>query len=85
MHIYLLKVRYTISYTLPVFNACANTHEVNVAALPIFMKDKVHRIRAWSSQNSFAHSPKYRVHELKNVHPFTWSPSYSEGFAGFAK
>ena len=49
------------------------------------MKDKVHSIQAWSSQNSFAHSPKYRVHELNNVHPFTWSPSYSEGFAGFAK
>ena len=75
----------SLKQTLPDFDACANICEAEVAALPIFMKDKFHRIWAWSLWNSFAHSPKYRVHELKNVHPFTWSPSYLEGFAGLAK
>ena len=75
----------SLKWTLPVFDACANTHKANVAAFPIFMKDKVHRIWAWSSWNSFTHSPKYRVHELKNVHPFAQSPLYLEGFTGLAK
>ena len=75
----------SLNQTLPVFDACVNTHEAKVATLPIFMKDKVHRIHAWLLWNSFAHGPKYRVHELKNVHPFAWWPSYSEGFASLAK
>ena len=74
-----------LKQTSPVFDACVNTHKVNVAALPIFMKDKVHRICTWSSENSFTHSPKYRVHELKNMHPFAQLPSYSEGIIGLAK
>ena len=75
----------SLKQTSPVFDACANTRKANVAALPIFMKDKVQRVCAWSSRNSFAHSSKYRVHELKNVHPFTQSPLYSEGFTGLVK